>query len=49
MNFNYDRFIDLIVYFEEDDVNYSELQEIRDKLNDFKEMVEDKMEQYYIE
>lgn len=46
LNFNYQRFAELMGYFEDNDVNYSELQEIRDKLNDLKSLVEDAMEKY---
>ena len=46
MIFNYQRFAELMGYFEDKDVNYSELQEIRDKLTDLKTLVEDEMEKY---
>lgn len=42
---NYQRLTELIGYFEDNDiVSYSELLELRDKLNDLKNMVEDEME-----
>lgn len=46
LDFNFKRFAELMEYFEDKDCSYSELQEIRDKLIDYKKIVEDEMEKY---
>lgn len=43
---NFERFAELYRYLEDGDCSYSELQELRDKLEDIKEIVEDAMEKY---
>lgn len=46
INYNYHRLAELIGYFEDNDTSYSELYELRDKLTDLKNMVEDEMEKF---
>ncbi|MDP9675274.1 hypothetical protein J2W97_001257 [Paenibacillus jamilae] len=46
LSFNFERLSDLYKYLEMDDIDYGELQELRDKIDDLKQIVEDKMEVY---
>ncbi|MGM1044807.1 MAG: hypothetical protein ACQEXX_01535 [Bacillota bacterium] len=46
MPFNFERLSELYGYFEDGDCSYHELQEMRDKLDDLKLMVEDAMDRY---
>ncbi|MET3209733.1 UNVERIFIED_CONTAM: hypothetical protein ABIC26_002680 [Paenibacillus sp. PvR008] len=43
---NFERLSELYGYLEIDDIDYGELQELRDKIDDLKQIVEDKMEVY---
>ncbi len=43
---NFERLSELYSYLEIDDIDYGELQELRDKIYDLKQIVEDKMEVY---
>ncbi|MGG1650514.1 hypothetical protein ABHN03_25375 [Paenibacillus sp. NRS-1775] len=43
---NFERLLELYGYLEIDDIDYGELQELRDKVYDLKQIVEDKMEVY---
>lgn len=43
---NFERFAELYRYLEDGDCTYSELQELRDKLEDIKEVVENEMEKF---
>lgn len=44
--FNFERLFELYNYLEIDDIDYGELQELRDKIYDLKQIVEDKMDVY---
>ncbi|WP_202128759.1 hypothetical protein [Paenibacillus dendrobii] len=46
MSVNFERFAELFRYLEDGDCSYSELQELRDKLEDIKEVVENEMEKF---
>ncbi|QPK51258.1 hypothetical protein ERJ71_14965 [Paenibacillus polymyxa] len=44
--FNFERLSELYNYLEIEDIDYGELQELRDKIYDLKQIVEDKMDVY---
>ncbi|MDY8021170.1 hypothetical protein [Paenibacillus polymyxa] len=44
--FNFERLSALYKYLDMDDIDYGELQELRDKIDDLKQIVEDKMDVY---
>lgn len=46
LSVNFERFAELYRYLEDGDCSYSELQELRDKLEDIKEVVDDEMEKF---
>lgn len=46
LDFNFKRLTELYSYLEQEDFCYSELQELRDKVDDLKRIVEEAMDQY---
>lgn len=46
LTFKFERLTELYGYLEDGDCNYSELQEMRDKLDELKLIVEDAMEKF---